>query len=611
MGSITSESIERVRDAADIVEIVSGHTDLRRQGERFVGLCPFHEERTPSFSVKPTAKLYYCFGCEAGGDVFNFLSEKEGLDFPEAVEAIADRYGVDIERDDENPAAEKERQRRARLVSLLGRTAEFYARYLWDSPKAAKARDYLAARGFAAETLKAFGIGYSPSAWDQVLVGSQRAGYSVAELAGAGLIQKGRSGGHYDRFRSRIMFPVRDKRGRVLGFGARGVTEGAQPKYLNSPEGALYRKSRTLFGIDLARAAIAKSATAIVVEGYTDVLALHAEGLDQTVAVMGTAITPEQLGLLAGHAEDVVLALDADRAGREAMLRAQRVAAGRRLRLRVVTMPEGEDPAAMIAAGAGDRFRALVEAAEELPVFHVHDILEGADLSSAPGRDRALDDAVSVIATMPESITRDELLREVADRLDADPGLVTRRVRAAPKAPAPAVAGRDRPEADRGSPVRPSSSSTSEPTSEQRVREVPASVRPRERRERALLEMCIAEPSKGRRFIERLTPEHLASEANRRALDWLRGHLETPLAGLPRDDEQLESVIRRLVMSADHEPASEDAMEINFLELEQGVIEDQIAAADAEGDPPVELQRRRAELAQRIAHFETLSSPQA
>lgn len=181
-----------------------------------------------------------------------------------------------------------------------------------------------------------------------MLTRGQRAGFSVDELLAAGLAQKGRQGGHYDRFRSRIMFPVRDARGRVQGFGARAVSPDSKPKYLNSPEGTLYRKGRTLFGIDQARGPITRAQRAIVVEGYTDVLALHGAGFHESVAVMGTAITPDQLGLLAGHADEVILALDADRAGREAMLRAQRVAAGRKIRLRVAAMPEGEDPAEMI-----------------------------------------------------------------------------------------------------------------------------------------------------------------------------------------------------------------------------------------------------------------------
>src|SRR4051794_19755045 len=438
-GMFTADTVERVKEAADIVEIIQAHTDLRRSGTRFTGLCPFHDERSPSFSVDPQAKLYHCFGCGVGGDVIKFVEEKEGLAFPEAVESLADRYGVEVEREKSDPRAEEARRRRARLADALERTADFYSAFLRSSPKAGKAREYLEGRGLGAEVLEAFGVGFAPSAWDQVLTRGQQAGFSIAELEAAGLIQKGRKGGHYDRFRARITFPVRDPRGRVQGFGARALSPDSKPKYLNSPEGELYRKSRTLYGIERARAAIAKRGRAVVVEGYTDVLAAHQAGIEEAVAVMGTAITPEQLSILGSHTDEVVLALDADRAGRDAMLRSQRVAGSRRVRLRVAAMPAGEDPADMLSEGPVDRLRELIDDAVEMPVFHVRAILDAADLASPAGRDRALDEAVPVLAAMGETISRDELAREVGDRLDADPSLVNRRI-AAPR-PKPADDG--------------------------------------------------------------------------------------------------------------------------------------------------------------------------
>ena len=330
MARFTQASIERVKESTDIVEVVSAYTDLRRAGQRFTGLCPFHDERSPSFSVNATEKLYHCFGCGVGGDVFKFVEEKEGLAFGEAVEALAERYGVEVEREEEDPRAEERRKRRARLGEVLERTAAFYAQFLWEADEAEKAREYLASRGLGEEVLREFGVGYAPSAWDKVLTRGQSAGYSIEELYNAGLLVKNKQGNAYDRFRTRIMFPIRDARGRVQGFGARAMSPDQKPKYLNSPEGELYRKSRTLYAIERARPAIAKAGRAVVVEGYTDVLALHQAGIGETVAVMGTAITPEQVQLLAAHTEEVVLALDADLAGREAMLRAQRVAAGKR-----------------------------------------------------------------------------------------------------------------------------------------------------------------------------------------------------------------------------------------------------------------------------------------
>jgi DNA primase len=590
----TPETVERVKEAADIVEIVSAYTELRRAGERHMGLCPFHEERTPSFSVDPREKLYHCFGCGVGGDVIKFVEEKEGLGFPEAVEALGDRYGVEVERESEDPRAEDSRKRRARLGELLERTAQFYTTYLWESKEAGKAREYLGSRGLGEEVLRAFGVGYAPSAWDQVLTRGQRAGFGVPELAAVGLVQKGKKGGHYDRFRARIMFPVRDPRGRAQGFGARALRPDTKPKYLNSPEGELYRKSRTLYGIDRARGPIAKAGRAVVVEGYTDVLAAHQAGIEQAVGVMGTAITPEQLQHLARYTEEVVLALDADRSGRAAMLRAQRVAGSRKLHLRVAAMPAGEDPAEMIAAGDADKLRGLIEGAMPLPEFHVRWALDEADVSSPAGRDRALDEVVPVLAAMGESISRDELARLVADRLDAEPGLVMRRVAGgavrASGVDGEAAAAQSSPAGGTG------------PT----IARAPQALSARERRERALLSMCIASPAEGREFLERLTPEHVSSPVVGRAREWLLGHLDDPIAGLPREDDELVSLVTNLKMQSEREPVARDAMELNFLQLEQAVLEGRIDAAQQKGgDPPVELHRRRAELAERIAHWET------
>jgi DNA primase len=605
LSRFTPETIERVREAADIVEIVSGHSDLRRQGERFTGLCPFHEERTPSFSVKPAEGFYYCFGCEAGGDAIRFVQEKEGLSFPDAVESLAERYGVEIERESEDPQAEAQRKRRARLIEALERAAAFYDAYLWGSREAGKAREYLQRRGLGEEVLRSFGVGYAPSAWDSILVRGQRAGFALDELRAVGLVQASRKGGFYDAFRSRITFPIRDIRGRALGFGARAMGDG-KPKYKNSSEGEIYRKSRTLYGIDRARAAIARGGQAVVVEGYTDVLALHQAGIESAVAVMGTAITPEQLKMLSGYAEEVVLALDADRAGREAMLRAERVAGAGKLRLHVAAMPAGEDPAEMLAegSGGGDRFRALVDGAVELAVFHARAILDDGDLSSPGGRDRALDDVAPVLAAMGETITRQELLREVADRLDTDPALVVRRMGEGPRgggrpASGPAARPSSGPSGDGPGPA--AGGEAPRPP----ARQPPARATPEQRREEVLLAMCIAAPGEGAGYLKRLEDEHLSSERSRKALRWLREHLADPLEGLPREDEELFGEITRLRLLADREPASAGAMELSFLVLERGRIEREISRLRGEegADPnrAVALQRERARVADAIA----------
>jgi DNA primase len=590
MALISPDSVERVKQAADIVEVVSAHTDLRRQGARYVGLCPFHEERTPSFSVEPQEKLYHCFGCGVGGDVIKFIEEKDGLGFAEAVEMLADRYGVELEREQEDPRAEARRQRRRRLEQLLDRAAAFYANYLWESSEAEKAREYLAGRGLGEEVLRAFGVGYAPSAWDKILVRGQQAGFSVEELRGVGLVQRGRSGGEYDRFRERIMFPIRDRRGRVLGFGGRAMRSDQGAKYVNTAETDFFHKSQMLYGVDRAKAAIAKAGRAVVVEGYTDVLALHQAGIEEAVGVMGTAITDEQVAALSGMVEEVVLALDADSAGQEAMLRAQRVAAGRRMRLRVAAMPAGEDPAEMMAADGGpERFRALLEGAEELTSFQVGLVLARTDVGSPVERDRALAEVAPVLAGMGESASREELVRRVAERLDLDPAMVMGRVVAA----TPASGGREQapPEPGPGAEA-PRPRRTAELTS-------------RERRERALLAMCIAMPNEGKEYLARLTDAHL-SATGLRAAAWLREHPQDPASNLPHDDGELAGLIAELVIMSREEPASHEAMELNFLLLEQRRLEGEIAAAGERGDYErrAALSRERAALVNRIAHAE-------
>ncbi len=592
MALISPESLERLKQTADIVEVVSAHTDLRRQGARWVGLCPFHEERTPSFSVDAQEKLYHCFGCGVGGDVIKFVEEKEGLGFAEAVELLADRYGVELEREQEDPRAEARRQQRRRLEQLLERAAAFYSSYLWESQEAAKARDYLAERGLGEETLRGFGVGYAPSAWDKILVLGQQAGFRIEELRAVGLVQRGRGGGEYDRFRSRIMFPIRDRRGRTLGFGGRAMRSDQGAKYVNTAETDFFHKSQLLYGVDMAKAAIAKATRAVVVEGYTDVLALHQAGVEEAVAVMGTAITGEQVATLSGMVDEVVLALDADSAGQEAMLRAQRVAAGRKMRLRVAAMPAGEGPAEMMAEpGGAERFRALIDAAVELNAFQVGLVLDRTDAASPAERDQALGEAAPILAAMGETASRDDLVRQVAERLDLEPAMVMGRVVAA----RPASGGPEQSQAPvRGAPAAP-----------RRAAELTS----RERRERALLAMCIALPEEGREYLSRLTDAHL-SPTGLRAATWLREHPEDPASDLPREDGELAGLISELVMIAHDEPASHDAMELNYLLLEQRRLEAEIAAAGERGDYErrAALSRERAALVERIAHTQRVES---
>lgn len=555
MSRISSESIDRVRAAADIGEVIQGHTELRRSGGRLVGRCPFHDERTPSFSVDPLEKLYYCFGCQAGGDVFTFLQEKEGLEFREAVEQLADRYGVELALEAADAGEVERRRERDRLFELLGKTALFYQRYLWDSDEAAKARAYLEQRGLGREALEKYGVGYAPSAWDRVLTSAQRSGFRPAELEAAGLAQRGRQGGHYDRFRARIMFPLRDARGRVLGFGARAMRDGQQPKYVNSSETAIYRKGRSLFGLDLARANATREGRVIVVEGYTDVIALHQGGIENVVASMGTALTDEQVAELARLARVVLLAFDADRSGQEAMLRVQRAAAGRGIDLKVVRLPDDKDPCDLLLEEGPDSFATRAGEAISFLQFQVESVIEGADVSSAAAKDRLIAGLRPVFAGLGPSAERDEQVRHVAGRLQLSEHLLTpllSQPRFERQAERPRAAGAGA--ATRG-----------------------------ERTERKFLAMCVSSGERGREYLARLSDDHLSSDVLRRVRDWINEHFDSPTAGLNREDESLARAVSEIVVRASSEPVGQTALEVGFLQLEQRRLEQAIKrAADAE-----------------------------
>jgi DNA primase len=572
----TDDSRERVRDAIDMVALVSARTDLRRAGvNSYFGICPFHDERTGSFHVSPDERLYHCFGCQASGDAFKFVMETEGVDFTGALETLAQRFGVELQSEAEDPRAAARRQRRERLHSLLDRAAAYYARYLWGANEAAPAREYLLGRGLREETLREFRVGYAPSAWDRMLLASRQAGFSDEELLAVGLAQRSqtRPGQIYDRFRERIMFPSADARGRVVGFGARAMRVNQPPKYLNTADNDLYHKREQLFGINLARQAAARSGRMVLVEGYTDVLALHQAGLSNAVGIMGTSVTEEQVGELERVVSVLELCLDADRAGQEAMLRAARLAAGRKLELRVVPLPEGTDPAELIEREGADALRALVERSAPFIVFHVERILERADTQSAEGRDRALTELGPVLAELPGSVLREDLLRRVAGRLELSEGRL-----AALLAGSGHAAG--------GSPAR--SLSGAEPPA---GRALDQGVRA----ERTFLVLCVSLPRDGEAALASIDPDLLlTSEPLRRAARHLTGHVGSPLADLPPDDEQLASVVADLVARSGRAgTVTVEQLEHARLVLELRRVERAIRRARADGVSGIDLARER------------------
>jgi len=557
----TRESKDRVRDAVDMIELVSARTELRRAGpSNYEGLCPFHEERTPSFGIDPGQKVYYCFGCQASGDLFTFVQETEGVDFKGALELLADRFAVELELEEEDPKQAERRRQRERLLELLTRTAAYYERCLWEAEEAKAAREYLESRGLGEEILREFHVGYSPSAWDRVLLASRRGGFTEQELYATGLAQRSKENGRpYDRFRGRIMFPLADVRSRVLGFGARAMREEQKPKYLNTSDNDVYHKGSHLYGANLARAHAARAGQAILCEGYTDVIALHQAGLRNTVGSMGTALTAEQVGELSRMAQTVLLALDADSAGQEAMLKAAGLAAKRKLELRVVTLPAGTDPADLVQRDGSKAVQEAINRSVEFARFRVERVLASGDTSDTEVQDSMLDELRGIFSTLPSrSTVRDELTRLVSSRFARPNDLVEKRL------------------------AEPTKRSLSTQAASQTTAKARVDLSRLDKTEREFLALCIAQPEDGLTALRGLDVEgHFSSSLMRRAARYLMDN------GLPvsmsapdlDDDSDLHTLLAELIVQAGSEEPRSEMLDVQRLQLELARVDRQIQRA--------------------------------
>jgi DNA primase len=588
-----------------MVALVSAKLDLRRAGvNSYFGCCPFHDERTPSFHISPDEKLYHCFGCSESGDPFDFVMHTEGLDFKGALEFLADRFGVALQTEEEDPAAAAARQRRERLYSLLTRAATYYSRYLWEAQEATPAREYLLGRGFTEEILREFRVGYAPSAWDRMLVASRRAGYSDEELLAAGLATRSRSrpGSVYDFFRAKIMFPTADSRGRVRGFGGRTMESGRMPKYINTADGDLYHKREVLYGIDLARSAAAKAGRMILVEGYTDVLALHQASIRNAVGIMGTSLTREQVRELARLVGVVELCLDADSAGQDAAMRAARLAGDAGLELRVVPLPPGRDPGDVIAEDGGEGLRQRVKESVPFVVFEVGCVLDRAELGSAEGKDRAIAELRPVLSPLAPSVLRDELIQRVAGALElSDARLASLLSGGGDRSASTGSAGNGRRRTGSGDGNDPAG-----PGDASRRRDGSGSGAPGQppldrtvRSERSFLALCLAAPEAGAAALAVLDPEEMfTSLLFRRVAGHLRGRTDSPLSDLPADDDDLARVVADLVnRAARGGQVSADQLEHSRLLLELARLDRAIVRARADHQPGItDLARQRQEV---------------
>ena len=560
MPRINDSSVAKLRDAVDMVELVNGYTDLRRNGSQYMGRCPFHEDNSPSFSVNPIEKVYHCFGCGVGGDLFKFVMEKEGLDFVQSIEWLADQTNFELEYEELDPRAAEKQKQRERLLELLDRATKFYERTLNDADEAQAARDYLAGRGFSAEVLKKYRVGYSPKAWDKLFVPALRQGFSEQELLDAGLAQRNDRGQLYDRFRGRIMFPLADKKGQVRGFGARGMRDSDKPKYLNSADGPVFHKGSQIFGADLARAAAAKKKRVIAVEGYADVLALHQAGFEEVVAVMGTAMTEQQAAELARLAPNVYLALDADESGRKAALRAAGELEGRRdAAISVIRIPEGKDPDELLRTLGPEGFEQAIASAVTVPEFAIDQVFEGAESSDPRVRDQQLVAVREILSAISSRVLRDEMIARAADRLNVSVSAIAENLKAS----------------DNNGPARQSAS---------RVTNI-------DRPERMFMAMCLSNPQVGKAFLEKLQEISLSTQLMGGVRDYLVRQFDRPMDGVASLKPELRDAVTEVAMLSEREFGTQPKLEEGFLTLKLSSIDRQAKTDTSRSKSEIALER--------------------
>jgi len=544
---IKDESVERVKAAMEILPLVEDVVRLRKAGSTYKGLCPFHQERTPSFTVSPARGTFKCFGCGEGGDAITFVEKTENLDFVGAIELLASRFGVELEYEEASPEQEQKRRRDERLRALLERAAEFYARVLWESEPGAGAREYLASRDLGEDVCREFRLGYAPQGATLARRALQE-GYTQDELLSVGLAN--RRGNDY--FQRRIVFPLTDARGRVRGFQARKLHEDdpLQAKYVNSPEGELFRKGDLLYGLDTARQAIAREDRAVVVEGNTDVLALRQAGFAPVVASMGTALTEAQLRELARLTKRLFLCFDADAAGQDAMLRGMELAVAQGFDVKIVALQPGTDPADDPAA-----FERQLASPVSYPVHRVR-LLH----AKAPDRNAAFAAIETFLRAQPDSPEHLDARRLATDLLDLPPETQA------------ALAPRTR--------------STASGVISPRLLDAG------QRLERSALAGVAAHESLLPE-LERLGPEQFDDELNRRARAFLLGR--------EAEDDKLKALLAELYALGDEEEITLETASQLLLRLEERALQRELAGAD--GERLVELQQELAKLRDEIRAF--------
>jgi DNA primase len=416
----SEDIISRVRDSIDIVDLISGYVSLKKTGKNHLGLCPFHAEKTPSFNVNPEKQIFHCFGCGVGGDVFKYLELQEGLNFPEAVRQLAGKAGIPLPADSgsrkEDKRAEDERKA---LLTIIADAAGYYQKEL-EGPAGNLARAYLKNRGVTDRVVREFGIGFSRPEWDGLLQHLKHKGYAFGLMEKAGLIVKRSEGeGYYDRFRGRIIFPIRDISGNVIAFGGR-VMDDSLPKYLNSPETPLYSKSNVLYCLDKAKEPARKQKYFIIVEGYLDAIACHQYGAQNAVATLGTALTEGHLRLMRRFAQNLVLIFDPDPAGVKAAMRGLDLFVSSGMKVNVVSLPDNDDPDTFLKKNGYEAFASCLRKSEKFMDFVLDQVVKGGQTASIDEKVEKAGEMLGFIARLQSGIERDHYLKRTAEALDLD-----------------------------------------------------------------------------------------------------------------------------------------------------------------------------------------------
>jgi len=430
---VPSETIQQIRERIDIVDLISTYVSLSKAGQNFKGLCPFHSEKSPSFSVNPASQYFHCFGCQAGGDAFTFLMKQENMDFMEALRELSQRAGIALPERRPSTSRAESVLSRERYFHLYQLAASWYHQNLLEGPEAQEARAYLDQRGISRESWATFQLGYAPEGWNGLSHWMERQSVKLDELHHAGLVvRKEKDGAQgfstYDRFRNRVLFPIADTRGNVLGFGGRVLQDEASPKYLNSPETDLFFKGRTLYGLDKARQSATAAGRFYLVEGYFDAIALHEHGMRNVVAPLGTALTADHVQILRRFVPSVTLVFDGDTAGVNAALRTLDLFVNSGMDVRVLVLPTGEDPDTFIRTNGVEAFRELESQAATLLDFVVTSVLDKANKNSIQDRVQRADEVLAILQKTKNPLEKDEYLKVVSERLGIRQDLLRKRL---------------------------------------------------------------------------------------------------------------------------------------------------------------------------------------